>query len=88
MLSPPPMQAVIPYQGIIPVKEFDTLKLYLENIGANTPDLNFFKSRFCSGLGMYIEIFRKDMVGTLAEWAYSTIVNKPWLKRRIVSYID
>jgi hypothetical protein len=61
---------------------------YLENIGANTPDLNFFKSKFCSSLGMYMEVFRKDMVGTLAEWAYSTIVNKPWLKRRFVSHIE
>jgi len=61
---------------------------YLENIGANTPDLNFFKSKFCSSLGMYMEVFRKDMVGTLAEWAYSTIVNKPWLKRRVVSHIE
>ncbi|KUK98924.1 MAG: hypothetical protein XE10_1945 [Methanoculleus marisnigri] len=60
----------------------------LENIGANTPDLNFFKSRFCSDLGMYMEVCRKDMVGALAEWAYSSVVNNPWLKRRVVSYID
>ncbi|WP_235808229.1 GNAT family N-acetyltransferase [Methanoculleus horonobensis] len=61
---------------------------YLENIGANTPDLNFFKSKFCSSLGMYMEVFQKDAVGTLAEWAYSNVINKPWLKRRFVSYID
>lgn len=59
-----------------------------ENIGANTPDLNFFKSRFCSGLGIYMEVCRKDLVGTLAEWAYSSIASRPWLKRRIVSYVD
>ncbi len=62
---------------------------YLENIGANTPDLNFFKSRFCSSLGIYMEVLRKDAVGTLAEWAYSNVINKPWLKRRFVPpYID
>ena len=61
---------------------------YLENIGANTPDLNFFKSRFCSSLGIYMEVFQKDAVGTLAEWAYSNVINKPWLKRRFVPYID
>jgi hypothetical protein len=59
-----------------------------ENIGANTPDLNFFKSRFCSGLAIYMEICRKDVVGTLAEWAYSSIASRPWLKRRVVSYVD
>ncbi|MCK9277415.1 MAG: GNAT family N-acetyltransferase [Methanoculleus sp.] len=59
-----------------------------ENIGANTPDLNFFKSRFCSGLSVYMEVCRKNMVGALAEWAYGSVVNKPWLKRRVVSYID
>ncbi|MCK8518692.1 GNAT family N-acetyltransferase [Methanoculleus sp. 7T] len=59
-----------------------------ENIGANTPNLNFFKSQFCQGLGIYVEVCRKDMVGTLAEWAYSSIVNKPWLKRKVVPYID
>lgn len=59
-----------------------------ENVGANTPDLNFFKSRFCSGLGIYMEICRKDTVGALAEWAYSSIASRPWLKRRVVSYVD
>lgn len=59
-----------------------------ENIGANTPDLNFFKSRFCSGLAIYMEICRKNMVGTLAEWAYSSIATRPWLKRRVVAYVD
>ncbi|KLK88540.1 hypothetical protein SZ63_05905 [Methanoculleus sediminis] len=61
---------------------------YLENIGANTPDLNFFKSKFCSALGMYMEVCRKDIVGTLAEWAYTSVFNNPWLKRRVVHYID
>ena len=61
---------------------------YLENIGANTPDLNFFKSRFCSSLGMYVEIFQKNAIGTLAAWTYSNVINKPWLKRRVIPYID
>lgn len=59
-----------------------------ENAGANTPDLNFFKSRFCSGLDIYMEICRKDLVGSLAEWAYSSIATRPWLKRRVASYVD
>jgi hypothetical protein len=59
-----------------------------ENIGANTPDLNFFKSRFCSDLRIYMEVCRRDMVGALAEWAYSSIINRPWLKRKVVSYIE
>ncbi|HOI58227.1 GNAT family N-acetyltransferase [Methanoculleus sp.] len=59
-----------------------------ENIGANTPELNFFKAKFCSDLGMYMEVCQKDMVGTLAEWAYSSVINKPWLKRRVISHID
>jgi hypothetical protein len=59
-----------------------------ENIGANTPDLNFFKSRFCSGLETYMEVYRKDRVGALAEWAYTAIINKPWMKRRVIPYIE
>lgn len=59
-----------------------------ENIGGNTPDLNFFKSRFCSGLEIYMEIGRRDVVGALAEWTYSSIINKPWLKRRVIPHIE
>ncbi len=59
-----------------------------ENIGANTPDLNFFKSRFCSGLEIYMEVTRRNMIGALAEWTYTSIINKPWLKRRVVPYIE
>ncbi|WP_332450211.1 GNAT family N-acetyltransferase [Methanoculleus sp.] len=59
-----------------------------ENIGANTPELNSFKSRFCSDLEIYMEVSQKDRVGALAEWAYSSIINKPWLKRRVVPYIE
>ncbi|NLA99448.1 MAG: GNAT family N-acetyltransferase [Methanomicrobiales archaeon] len=59
-----------------------------ENIGANTPDLNSFKSRFCSNLEIYMEIYRKDMIGTLAEWAYSSIAGTSWLKRRVAPYIE
>jgi len=62
--------------------------LTFENIGANTPELNFFKAKFCSDLDVYMEVSQKDRVGTLAEWAYSSIINKPWLKRRVVSYIE
>ncbi len=59
-----------------------------EDIGANTPHLNTFKSKFYQDLGIYIEIFQKDLVGALAEWAYSSIADKPWLKRRVVSYVE
>jgi len=62
--------------------------LTFENIGANTPELNFFKAKFCSDLDIYMEVSQKDSVGTLAEWAYSSIINKPWLKRRVVPYIE
>lgn len=47
-----------------------------ENMGANNPDLVFFKSRFNPDLTMYFEIEKKDTLGTVSEWAYLTFVKK------------
>jgi len=47
-----------------------------ENMGANNPDLVFFKSRFNPDLTMYFEIEKKDALGTVSEWAYLAFVKK------------
>lgn len=47
-----------------------------ENMGANNPDLVFFKSRFNPDLTMYFEIEKKDALGTVSEWAYITFFKK------------
>ena len=47
-----------------------------ENMGANNPDLVFFKSRFNPDLTMYFEIEKKDTLGTVSEWAYLAFVKK------------
>ena len=48
----------------------------LENMGANNPDLAFFKSRFNPDLVMYFEIEKKDILGAFSGWAYLTFVKK------------
>ena len=47
-----------------------------ENMGANNPDLAFFKSRFNPDLVMYFEIEKKDVLGAFSGWAYLTFVKK------------
>jgi len=47
-----------------------------ENMGANNPDLAFFKSRFNPDLVMYFEIEKKDALGAFSGWAYLTFVKK------------
>jgi lipid II:glycine glycyltransferase (peptidoglycan interpeptide bridge formation enzyme) len=47
-----------------------------ENMGANNPDLVFFKSRFNPDLTMYFEIEKKDTLGAFSEWAYLSFVKK------------
>ncbi|MDV2480888.1 GNAT family N-acetyltransferase [Methanoculleus sp. Wushi-C6] len=47
-----------------------------ENMGANNPDLVFFKSRFNPDLTMYFEIEKKDSLGAISEWAYLSFVKK------------
>jgi hypothetical protein len=59
-----------------------------ENIGANTRNLNYFKSKFGFCISVYLELYRKNTLGTLAEWTYSNIINKNWLKRRVISYVE
>jgi hypothetical protein len=47
-----------------------------ENMGANNPDLVFFKSKFNPDLTMYFEIKKSDSLGTVSEWAYLTFVKR------------
>jgi len=47
-----------------------------ENMGANNPDLVFFKSRFNPDLMMYFEIEKKDTLGAASEWAYLAFVKR------------
>jgi len=47
-----------------------------ENMGANNPDLVFFKSRFNPDLTMYFEIEQKDLLGVVSEWAYLTFFKR------------
>ncbi|MDK2917209.1 MAG: hypothetical protein PWR25_1766 [Euryarchaeota archaeon] len=60
----------------------------LENTGANNPNLNMHKAKYNPDLSIFFEVSRRDSVGRVAQWAYSNIVNKPWLKRRFVPYVD
>lgn len=59
-----------------------------ENTGANNPNLNMHKAKYNPNLSLYLEVSRKDGVGRAAEWAYSTILNRPWIKKRVIPYID
>lgn len=47
-----------------------------ENMGANNPDLVFFKSKFNPDLTMYFEIEKKDTLGAVSEWAYLSFVKR------------
>ncbi|MFA7199062.1 MAG: GNAT family N-acetyltransferase [Methanoculleus sp.] len=47
-----------------------------ENMGANNPDLAFFKAKFNPDLQMYFEIEEKDTLGVVSEWAYLTFVKR------------
>lgn len=58
-----------------------------ENTGANNPNLNMHKAKYNPELSIFFEVSRKDSVGRVAEWAYSNIINRPEIKRRVVPYI-
>jgi hypothetical protein len=45
------------------------------------------KAKYNPDLAIFFEVSRKDGVGRVAEWAYSNIVNRPLIKRRVVPYI-
>ena len=47
-----------------------------ENMGANNPDLAFFKSKFNPDLTMYFEVEKKDGLGAFSEWAYRSFVKR------------
>ena len=47
-----------------------------ENMGANNPDLAFFKSRFNPDLTTYFEIEKTDALGTVSRWAYLTFAKR------------
>lgn len=59
-----------------------------ENIGANNPALNQFKSKFNPNVQFYLEISRRDVLGRLASMAYSVASNRSWLKRRLLPHIE
>ncbi len=58
-----------------------------ENTGANNPNLNMHKAKYNPDLSIFFEVSRKDGVGRFAEWAYSNIINRPQIKKRVVPYI-
>ncbi len=62
--------------------------LEFENTGANNPNLNMHKAKYNPALSIYLEVSKKNGAGKVAEWVYSNIVNRPRIKRRVVSYID
>lgn len=62
--------------------------LEFENTGANNPNLNMHKAKYNPDLSIYLEVSKKDAVGKAAEWVYSNVVNRPWVKKRVVSYIE
>jgi hypothetical protein len=62
--------------------------LEFENTGANNPNLNMHKAKYNPDLTIHLEVSQKDNVGRAAEWVYSNIVNKPWIKKRIIPYIE
>lgn len=45
------------------------------------------KAKYNPDLVTFFEVSRKDGVGRFAEWAYSNIVNRPLIKRRMVPYV-
>ncbi len=47
-----------------------------ENMGANNPDLAFFKSRFNPDLTTYFEIEKMDTLGAVSRWAYLTFAKR------------
>ncbi len=47
-----------------------------ENMGANNPDLAFFKSRFNPDLTTYFEIEKMDGLGMVSRWAYLTLAKR------------
>lgn len=47
-----------------------------ENMGANNPDLIFFKSKFNPDLRTYFEIVKKDTLGAFSEWAYLSFAKR------------
>ncbi len=59
-----------------------------ENTGANNPNLNMHKAKYNPDLSIYVEVSRSDVMGRVAEWAYSTVINRPWIKKRVIPYIE
>jgi len=59
-----------------------------ENTGANNPNLNMHKAKYNPDLSIHLEVSRVDAMGRAAEWVYSNIVNRPWIKKRMVPYIE
>jgi hypothetical protein len=59
----------------------------MENLGAGTPNLNLFKAKFNPHLSI-LELNRRDARGKAAEWVYATILNRNWMKKKVVSYLE
>ncbi|WP_317063864.1 GNAT family N-acetyltransferase [Methanoculleus caldifontis] len=58
-----------------------------ENTGANNPNLNMHKAKYNPDLSIFFEVSREDGVGRVAKWAYSNIINRPQIKKRMVPYV-
>lgn len=50
-----------------------------ENIGANTKHLCQFKSKFNPSLEFYFTIYKKDILGKISEWGYSSFIKRRWI---------
>lgn len=59
-----------------------------ENTGANNPNLNMHKAKYNPDLSIHLEVSQKDTVGRAAEWVYGNIVNRSWIKKRMVPYVE
>ena len=59
-----------------------------ENTGANNPNLNMHKAKYNPAPSVYLEVSRKNNMGRVAEWVYSSIASSPRIKKRVVPYIE
>ncbi len=62
--------------------------LEFENTGANNPNLNMHKAKYNPDLSIHVEVNRADVMGKAAAWAYSNIINRPWIKKKVIPYIE
>ncbi|MDR9816620.1 MAG: GNAT family N-acetyltransferase [Candidatus Methanoculleus thermohydrogenotrophicum] len=59
-----------------------------ENTGANNPNLNMHKAKYNPNLSIHLDVSQKDVMGRAVEWVYGNIINRPWIKKRAIPYIE